>query len=146
MLCLFHGRIQRGGQGLRTPPPEKSQKYRVSNQYWSRIYENDKATKPEFNVGSSSARQRNVIYDDGRLIVLFGSSHKKNVAKLDPLWQNFLDPRMSSNTLIDKMLVHTCHNGRVILQYVPFGPRRDKTCLRGSRQNDIQTSLLSYRD
>ena len=27
-----------------------------------------------------------------------------------------------------------------------FGPRRDKTCLRGFRQRDIQTSLLSYRD
>ena len=33
-----HGRIQRGGQGVRTtpPPPEKSQKIRVSKQYWSR--------------------------------------------------------------------------------------------------------------
>ena len=29
-----HGRIQRGGQGFRNPP-EKSQKYRVSLQYWS---------------------------------------------------------------------------------------------------------------
>ena len=29
-------RIQRGGQGVRTPPPLKiSQKYRVSKQYWS---------------------------------------------------------------------------------------------------------------
>ena len=27
-----------------------------------------------------------------------------------------------------------------------FGPRREKTCLRGFRQNHIQTSLLSYRD
>ena len=27
-----------------------------------------------------------------------------------------------------------------------FGPRRDKTCLRGFRQSEIQTSLLSYRD
>ena len=26
------------------------------------------------------------------------------------------------------------------------GPRRDKTCLRGFRQREIQTSLLSYRD
>ena len=26
------------------------------------------------------------------------------------------------------------------------GPRREKTCLRGSRQSEFQTSLLSYRD
>ena len=27
-----------------------------------------------------------------------------------------------------------------------IGPRREKTCLRGFRQSEIQTSLLSYRD
>ena len=27
-----------------------------------------------------------------------------------------------------------------------YGPRRDKTCLRGFRQSEIQASLLSYRD
>ena len=27
-----------------------------------------------------------------------------------------------------------------------FGPRREKTCLRGFQQSDIQASLLSYRD
>ena len=27
-----------------------------------------------------------------------------------------------------------------------FGPCREKTCLRGFRQSEIQTSLLSYRD
>ena len=27
-----------------------------------------------------------------------------------------------------------------------FGPRLDKTCLRGFRQSEIQTSLLTYRD
>ena len=26
------------------------------------------------------------------------------------------------------------------------GPRREKTCLRGFRQTEIQTSLLSYRN
>ena len=29
-----YARIERGGQGVQTPP-EKSQKYRVSSQYWS---------------------------------------------------------------------------------------------------------------
>ena len=27
---------------------------------------------------------------------------------------------------------------------VTNGPRREKTCLRGSRQNEFQTGLLSY--
>ena len=27
-----------------------------------------------------------------------------------------------------------------------IGPRREKTCLRGFRQSEIQTSLLSYKD
>ena len=27
-----------------------------------------------------------------------------------------------------------------------YGPRREKTCLRGLHQSKIQTSLLSYRD
>ena len=27
-----------------------------------------------------------------------------------------------------------------------YGPRREKTCLRGVRQSEFQTSLLSYRD
>ena len=27
-----------------------------------------------------------------------------------------------------------------------FGPRREKTCLRGFRQSEFQTSLLRYRD
>ena len=42
-------------------PPEKSQKYRVSLQYWFGSPKNDKATKPAFNVGPPSARQRNAI-------------------------------------------------------------------------------------
>ena len=27
-----------------------------------------------------------------------------------------------------------------------FGPQRDKICLRGLRQSETETSLLSYRD
>ena len=52
----------RGGTGGPDPlPPEKSQKYRVSWQYWSGSPENHKATKPVFDVGPPSARQRNAI-------------------------------------------------------------------------------------
>ena len=94
-------------EGPDTPPPsEKSQKYRVSWQYLYGSAENQKATKPAFNVGPSSARQRKAIpmgfhwrADDGPLIVIFGSSlplstknkHKKhNVVKVG----NCLDPSM----------------------------------------------------
>ena len=69
-----------GGAGSPDPPPppprEKSQKYRVSLQYWS---------GSAFNFGPLSARQRNAISmafrwraEDGPLIVVFvGSSPKK---------------------------------------------------------------------
>ena len=55
------------------------------------------------------------------------------------------------------VIVHIC--GSCNLKFSPFswqifcmlhssliGPRREKTCLRGFRQSEIQTSLLSYRD
>ena len=32
------------------------------------------------------------------------------------------------------------------LLLLPLGHRRDKTCFRGYRQSETQTSLLSYRD
>ena len=57
-----HARIQRWEEhGVR--PPEKSQKYRVSQQYWSGSSENYTAA---FNVGPSSVRQRNAISLLGR--------------------------------------------------------------------------------
>ena len=31
-------------------------------------------------------------------------------------------------------------------QKMPYGPRREKTCLRGFRQSEFQTSPISYRD
>ena len=66
-----------------------------------------KATKPEFNVGSSSSHQRNAILmafrwraNDGQCVVVFESSIPsstkiKKKSELDPLWQNFLDPRVN---------------------------------------------------
>ena len=59
-----------------------------------------KAAKPGFDAGPSSARQRNAIkwcFAGGPMMARFQcyldplSPYKK---KLDPLWQNFLDPRM----------------------------------------------------
>ena len=63
LWLVLHMRVQRGGQGVRTPP-EKSQKYRVSKQYWSGSpvkLQSYQATKPAFKVGQSLARQRNAI-------------------------------------------------------------------------------------
>ena len=36
LILGCHGRIQRGAKGVRTPPPLKNHKNRVSKQYWSR--------------------------------------------------------------------------------------------------------------
>ena len=50
-----------GGAGAPDLHSEKSQKYRVSKQMVRNPLKNHKATKPAFNVGSSSTRQRNAI-------------------------------------------------------------------------------------
>ena len=92
----MHGRIQRGDRGSGPPLPKKSQKYKVSLQYWSGFLKNQKATKPAFNVGPSSARQRNAISmafclraDDGPIKAVFGSSiyHQlRNIKKKYQIW------------------------------------------------------------
>ena len=89
-----------GGGGAGGPyPPEKSQKYRVSLQYWSGSPENHKTNKSAFNVGPSSARQRNAISMaccrqdyDGPFLAVFRSSipsstkekKRKKVIKFGP--------------------------------------------------------------
>ena len=87
----------RGGtDGPDPPPPEKSQKYRFSYQYWPGSPEKHKATKQAFNVWPTSARQRNANsmafrwrVDEGPLIMVLGFSlpsttKKKNVVKNGP--------------------------------------------------------------
>ena len=90
-------RIQRGGGGRGPDPPLKNHKNIgfLSNS-GPDPQKNFEATEPAFNVGPSSARQRNAILmafrwraDDGPLIVVFGSSHhssskKKNGVKVGP--------------------------------------------------------------
>ena len=57
-----HVRIQSGGTGGPDPPPLKNHK---NMSFFSKTgldpLKNHKATKPVFNVGTSSARQRNAI-------------------------------------------------------------------------------------
>ena len=50
------------GEGVRTPPPQKSQKnIGFLSNTCSDPLKKHKATKPAFNVGPTSARQRNAI-------------------------------------------------------------------------------------
>ena len=103
-----HARIQMGDQGSGPPPPplENHKNIGFISNTGSDPLKSHIAIKPAFNEGPSSARQRNAIkmafrwrVDDGLLIVVF-SQKKKNKEKLcqswlDPLWRNFLDPRMT---------------------------------------------------
>ena len=55
-----HTRIQREVQGIRTPPPLKNHKnIGFLSSTGPNPLKNSKATKPAFNVGQSSTRQRN---------------------------------------------------------------------------------------
>ena len=64
----------RGGTGG-PDPPEKSQKYRVSLQYWSGSPKNHKATKPAFNGGPLSTMAFRWWADGGPILMAFRSSH-----------------------------------------------------------------------
>ena len=57
-----------GATGGPDPPPEKSQKYRISCNAGPDPLKNHKATKPAFNVVPSSARQRNAISAGGPMM------------------------------------------------------------------------------
>ena len=35
---------------------------------------------------------------------------------------------------------------QALMDHQTYGPRREKTCLRGIRESEFQTSLVSYRD
>ena len=67
------------------PPPFKNHKNRVSKHYWSRSPEKSQATKPAFNVGPLSARQRNAFRwraDDGPPIVVFDPPYPHQLKKV----------------------------------------------------------------
>ena len=147
----FHGRIQRGGQGVRTPLKNHQNIGFLSNTGPDPL-KNHKTTKSALNVGPSSARQQNAISvafcwqaDNGLLMVVLGSSlplstKKKNLSKLDYLWLNFLDQHMYFMVIFLWFLIKKFWT----MLYL-YGPPCEKTCLRGFRQSEFQTSLLSYR-
>ena len=60
--CFVHWRIQRGGGGAGglDPPVRNTKKVFFSNPGLD-LLKHHKGTKPAFNVGPSSARQRNAI-------------------------------------------------------------------------------------
>ena len=60
-LITLHARIQRGGQEV--PPPLKNYKTIgfLSNTSPDPLKNKKKSTKPIFNIGPTSARQRNAI-------------------------------------------------------------------------------------
>ena len=59
-ICNKHGRIQRGGHGVRTPLKNRKNIGFLSNTGPNHL-KHHKATKPVFNVGPSSACQRDAI-------------------------------------------------------------------------------------
>ena len=88
------------GQEVRTLPPGKSQKCRCFSNIAPDPLENYKATTPACNVGPSSGwpmMTRVKWYLDitsPHQLKKNKNKKKKNRKKLDPLWENFSDPRM----------------------------------------------------
>ena len=60
-LRYVHVRIQRGGAGSPDPPPKNHKNIGFLTNTGPDPLLNHKATKPAFNVGPPSARQRNAI-------------------------------------------------------------------------------------
>ena len=100
-----HTRIQRGDVG--SDPHEKHQNIGFLINTGPNPLKNHKATKPEFNNGPSSVRQRNAIMafrwraDDDPFLVLFAflyplPKNDKKLLELDSpgktLWIRILDP------------------------------------------------------
>ena len=103
-----------GGQGVQTPLKNHKNIRFICNTGQDAL-KIQKATKSVFNVWPFSTCERNTIYMVFLWQVILGprmarflwyldssSPHhrKKNLSKLDPLWRNFLDPRMRNNSVV----------------------------------------------
>ena len=92
----IHGRIQRGDRGS-GPPLKNHKKYRVFKQYGSKLPSKHSMSSHHRHASESTFKWR---FTGGPMMARLYSgiwilpSKKKNVAKLDPLWRHFLDPRM----------------------------------------------------
>ena len=111
-VCIYepHVPIQRGGgSGPRPPPlPEKSQKCRVSQKYWSRSHEKSQSYQASIPCWADCwaiiipLGKHHLVFrwraNDGPHIMVFGSSDqlKKQQKKLvkAPSDKTFVDPRM----------------------------------------------------
>ena len=103
-------RGSRGESGLGHPLENHKSIRFLSNT--SDLLENYKATKPAFNVGSSSVHQRNAIYiafrwraNDYPLLVLFGyplipSPTNKNIVRVGPHLTKLSGPAHEVDTYI----------------------------------------------
>ena len=49
-----------------------------------------------------------------------------------------------SECVLSSFYISSCQSNMLKLNFIIIGPLRKKTCLRGFRQSDTQTSLLSY--
>ena len=64
------------------------------------------------------------------------SNNKRSWGSVDHIEYSNMEDEFVAVNIWEVYLVSTC----------TFGPRREKTCLRGLRKSDIQISLLSYRN
>ena len=90
----------KGGRGGFDPPLKNHKNIWSLSNTGQDSLKNHKATKPAFTVGPLSDRQRNTVSLTGRwwpsqgIWILSSTKKKKTLSKLDPLWQNFLNPGM----------------------------------------------------
>ena len=102
----------KGGTGGREPPPplKKNTKYRVSLQYWSGSLEKSQKLPSQHSMLGNHRHANETpfkwrfaggpimawlsLYLDHIYPIKLKKKIKKKLSNLDPLWQNFLDPRM----------------------------------------------------
>ena len=116
-MCGSRGGGDRGS-GPPPPPPEKSQKYRVSVLYWSGSPVKSHSYQANFQCwatnGPPAKRHLNGVPLLGRwwpvyigIWIISPIINERNTeSKLDPLWKNFLDPRMGNDVRLFTLSLH----------------------------------------
>ena len=145
---MFGSRRGRGNPD----PLYKSQKYRFLSNIGPDPFTNHKATKPAFNVGPLSARQRIAIemafrwqVDDGPLLVLFGSSspskkeEKKRCQSWTPLAKFFWIRACTQISVFMCCLVVLSLSNSILGQAAKFLTRLQCTCTAWSVFSAVAT-------